>query len=171
MAGQDKSKAADAGVAQPAKKSPLVPILAAVAGIALGGGGAAGYFLTRPPAGANAETQPAEEKGADADAAPEFVDLSRLTVPMIDPAGKLKGYMNLDLKLEVPASEVEFTKARVPIIRHAINETVSGTSVADPKNPELLDYKRTEKLLMDAVNAALGKQVVQSVQVVAAMPL
>ncbi|MCH8685454.1 flagellar basal body-associated FliL family protein [Pedomonas mirosovicensis] len=173
MAEKAKNKAEADGAAAPKKPSKLVPMLMALVGILVGGGGAAAYFLLLAPqhdgAAAEEAQAPAEPEGPPA--LPEFVDLSRMTVPLVTSDGKLSGYMNLDLKFEVKAEDAEFVKARIPMVRHAINETLSHTPIADARNPQLLDYDVAEKVLRDAVNQVLGKPVIHSVRVTSALPI
>ncbi|HEY4546633.1 MAG TPA: flagellar basal body-associated FliL family protein [Pedomonas sp.] len=167
-----KTPDADGDVVVEVKKpSKLVPVLLAVVGLLLGGGGATAYFLfLAPNASDKSEAEaPAEPKGPPAP--PEFVEINRLTVPLINPEGSLSGYMNLDLKFEVKVEDVEFVKARIPMMRHAINETLSRTSVADKGNPLLLDYPAAQRVLRDAVNGTLGRDAVRTVQITTALPI
>jgi len=173
MAQQDKGKdeASGEGTGEAKKPSKLVPMLLAVIGLLAGAGGASGYFLFLAPqtSGDAAAEKPEEPKGPPAP--PEFVDINRLTVPLVAPDGTLSGYMNLDLKFEVKPGELEFVKARVPMMRHAINEALSRTTIADPKNPLQLDYAQGAQVLREAVNRALEREAVRSVQITTALPI
>lgn len=161
----------EAAVEVEKKPSRLMPMLLAVIGLIAGAGGASGYFLfLAPPASGEAGAEkPKKPKGPPAP--PEFVDINRLTVPLVSPDGSLSGYMTLDLKFEVAPEEAAFVKARIPMMRHAINETLSRTSVADPKNPLQLDYARGAQVLREAVNRALEREAVLSVQITTALPI
>lgn len=151
------------------KPSRLVPALLAVVGLALGGGGATAWFLfLGPQAGSEAEA-PARPKGPPAP--PVFVDVNRLTIPLVNAEGMLSGHMNLDMKFEVAADDADFVKARIPMMRHAINETLSRTSIADKNNPQLLDYALAQKVLRDAANRALTREAVRTVQINNALPI
>lgn len=151
------------------KPSRLVPVLLAVAGLLLGGGGASAWFLyLAPQSGAEGEA-PARPKGPPAP--PVFIDINRLTIPLVSPEGALSRYMSLDMKFEVSADDVDFVKARIPMMRHAINETLSRTSIADKNNPQLLDYATAQKVLRDAANRALTREAVRSVQITTALPI
>lgn len=159
----------------PAKpKKPLaLMIVLLLLGLTLGGGGAAGYFLFLAPKGEHdAEAEAAKEKAALEAIPPEFIEIKRMTVPMLDSTGRLTGYMGVDLNFQVAGGpDVEFAKARLPMIRHAINEALSQTAVTVEGKPRVLDYARAEKLLTDSANRALGRDVVISTQIVSALPL
>lgn len=151
------------------KPSRLVPALLAVVGLALGGGGATAWFLfLGPQAGSEAEA-PAKPKGPPAP--PVFVDINRLTIPLVNAEGMLSGHMNLDMKFEVSTDDADFVKARIPMMRHAINETLSRTSIADKNNPLLLSYPTAQKVLRDAANRALGRDAIRTVQITSALPI
>lgn len=153
------------------KPSKLVPVLLTVVGLLLGGGGATAYFLFLAPhsAGKAEAEAPAEPEGPPLP--PEFVEVSRLTVPLVNPEGSLSGYMNLELKFEVAAQDAEYVKARIPMVRHAINETLSRTSIADQNNSMLLDYAVAQRVLREAANRALEREVVRTVQITTALPI
>jgi len=167
-----RTNEAEAAAEVEKKPSRLMPMLLAVVGLAVGAAGASGYFLFLAPPPAPGETgaeKPKKPKGPPAP--PEFVDINRLTVPLVAPDGTLSGYMTLDLKFEVAPEDAAFVKARIPMMRHAINEALSRTSVADPKNPLQLDYARGAQVLHEAVNRALGREAVRSVQITTALPI
>ena len=152
------------------KPSRLVPVLLAVIGLLLGGGGASAWFLfLAPQSSQQAEDGPEEPKGPPVP--PEFVDINRLTIALVDPTGHLTGHMSLDLKFEVAVEDLDFVKARIPMMRHSINSTLSTTSIADKNNPMMLDYPLAQRVLRDAVNRALGRDAVRSVQIVRALPI
>ncbi|MGK2285908.1 flagellar basal body-associated FliL family protein [Pedomonas sp. V897] len=169
MAGADGDRTeADAGAAS-RKRSRLIALTLLAAGLIAGGGGASAYFLLTGGAGAAAALAP--EASETPQAPPAFVSLNRLTVPLVAPGGALSGYVNLDLQLEVGEQDADFVKARMPLVRHAINHRLSTTSVADARNPLLLDYDAAETVLRDAANESLGKPVVRTVQITTVLPL
>ncbi len=162
--------ASDAEVLEVKKPSRLVPVLLAVIGLLLGGGGATAWFLFLAPQSSQQSADAPEEPDGPP-VPPEFVEINRLTVALVDQTGTLTGHMSLDLKFEVGVQDLDFVKARIPMIRHSINATLSETAIADKKNPLMLDYPVAQRVLREAANRALGNSAVLSVQIVRALPI
>lgn len=166
---RERTTETDDEAAAPKKRGWLVPVLMVVVGLLLGGGGATAWFLFLGPQAAHEEQAPEKPKGPPLP--PEFVTINRLTVAMVNPEGMLTGHMSLDLKLEVKAEDLEYVKARIPMMRHSMNETLSGTTIADKNNPLLLDYDAAQSVLRTAANRALAREAVLSVQITNALPI
>lgn len=169
MAEAEREKAETGKAASSSRKRLVVQLVLLVSGILTGMVSAAAYFILTgayPVPSVASAPAPEEEK-----LPPEFVPLNRLTVPLVTPEGGLSGYVNLDLKLEVQGGEEEFVKARLPLVRHAINQTLSQTSVANPSNPLLLDFDVAERVLRDTANESLGKPVILSAKITTVLPL
>lgn len=172
--------AAPEGAAPAKKKPPLVPILLLVGGLVLGGGGATAYFMFLAPkaaaapgaATAEVEEKP-EKKGGHGDAPeePAFVELERLTVPLVDERGKLSTYVTMEVSLEVGPGEDGFVKGRLPIVRAAVNEGFSTAQLAQPGQPRQIDFAKAESLMTELVNKALEKDAVLSTHIISAMPI
>jgi flagellar basal body-associated protein FliL len=164
---------AKAGEAPPKSKTGLVAALMLVLGLAVGGGGAAGYFLflaPKPPAeGVVAEAKPAEEEAEKAK--PEYFAMDRMMVPMIDQRGLLVGYLSLDLSLEIDPLQADVLKNNLPIVRHTFNEVMSTVPLGRADNPKLLDFPKAQAALVKAANEALGEPVVKQLVIVSALPV
>lgn len=181
--GKSTAKTAEAkpgadGATAPKGKRGMLVIVMLVLGIALGGGGAAGYFLYLAPKPKDAATLAAEKAKADAEEAkrlaaiePDFEEMERMTMPMIDQKGLLVGYMSMDVSLQIAPEKGDLVRARLPLIRHAFNEAMSVVSVGQATDPRMLDYTKAEQVLMDAANTAVGEAAIQRIVVVSALPV
>lgn len=175
-----KTEAAAPEGTPPKKKPPIVPILLLIGGLALGGGGATAYFMflaPKPapaPDAAHAETEEkAEKKGGHGEEStePVFVELERLTVPLVDERGKLSTYVTMEVSLEVENGKDGFVKGRLPIVRAAVNEGFSTAKLALAGQPRQIDFAKAERLLAEIANKALESDAVLSAHIIAAMPI
>lgn len=178
--GKNKTTAQKAGAAEgekaeapaPAKKS-MLPLILLAAGLALGGGGASAYFLllAPKPAAAVAAKEDSHAKKAE-EGQPEFTKLERLMVPLVASDGKLTTYVSLDSALETANKDDSlYLKARLPVVRAAINEAFSARSYARSDNPRMVDLAQAERALAEAANKALDKPVVRAAHVTSATPI
>jgi flagellar FliL protein len=166
----DPGAQADAAPAKSGKgKAMLFAGIALVLGLGLGGGGAAFYFISMaPPASAQKEEAKKEEVEPTT---PIYVEIDRLTVPLLERDGTINGFLSLDMTLEVKEKNADFVKNRQPVIRHAINELLSTTSIRAEGKSASIDYPRASRLLKEAANKALGEPVVERVDIVSALPV
>jgi flagellar protein FliL len=167
----DSTQQANDGAAKSGKgKMLLFAGVALVLGLGFGGGGAAFYFMKMvPPADAHAQAAKKEEE--DSQAPPIYVEIDRLTVPLLEPDGTINGFLSLDMTLEVKEKNADFVKNRQPMIRHAINELLSTTSIRAPGKSASIDYPKAGQLLKDAANKALGEPMIERVDIVSALPV
>lgn len=144
----------------------MLPVVLLLAGLAIGGGGAAGYFLfMHKPANAAA---PAPEKEATAKKRDkDYVKIERMMVPLIDPEGRLVRYASLDIHLQVDADKRAEADMNVALARAAITRRMSQESVVSLKDSGVVDYDRADAILTEAVNAGYGKPMVDKVLIVA----
>ncbi len=174
--------AAPAGESAPAAKPrrTFLTIAIALLGIVAGGVGASGYFLFLHPKTAEAgQMQAASLQGAAMDDVgsdekappPAFIKLDRMTLPMVAKDGHLVGYMGVELVLQAKVADVEYIKLRVPLMRHAFNESLNINPVVDEADPHKVDFIRAGALLKAAANKALGKAVVEQAEVITALPI
>jgi flagellar basal body-associated protein FliL len=149
------------------KKGLFIALGLALAGLLLGGGGASAYFLLLHPADKAAVKEAAEEI---VKAPPEYVEIDRMLVSLLDQDGKLLTYLSLDLTLEVEAKDLDYVNNRLPLVRHAVNEAFSMMPMA-AKNKGSLDFEKASKTILKLSNEALGQPAVVRVDIVNALPM
>lgn len=175
----DDPKAAADGEATdappPEKKSKLPLLIGLAAGVALGAGGAAGYFIfaaAPPPEPVEVVEHVEPEVVEDEPKDLVFAKMERLSAPLIDAKGRVRGYVHLNLMLAVDGSDDQsFVRLRDPMLRHAANAVLAKKGVSAPDNPTKIDFDGTAALLRDTFNQTLGRPVVLSVRVVQAVRL
>ncbi|MFZ5609289.1 MAG: hypothetical protein ACOY99_06745 [Pseudomonadota bacterium] len=165
-------EAAEAEEAPKPPKGKLFLMLGLVAGLLLGGGGTAGYFLFLAPATPEGEGVLALENAPLKPINVQFFVLDRLSAPLIDQNRKIVGYVGLDLALEVDGEAyVKYLEDREPILRHAANVTLSKAGAGLPDRTRQVDYERIAEELKTAFNASLDQPVVLAVRVSQAVRL
>ena len=162
---------AEAPAAKPKKKGggAVMTLIAAVAGLALGGGAVAGYFTQIAPE-ARAEKKKEEEEAKRREA-PETVKIDRMVVPLVGQDGSLAGYLTLDLMLYLEPEQGEFVKPRLPYVRHAINEVMATQPMTLLPDNKRLDFDKAGTTLTAAANKALEEDVVRAIKISSAVPL
>lgn len=142
------------------KRSKLPLILTLVAGLAIGGGGAAGYFMFLAPKEApQASDEKAKEAAEIAKAAkrkPVFVIVDRMSAPLIAEQKHVVGHVSMYIRLQVKnADDQDWVRDRLPMVRHAINLAMTQTGVNFPEDAHKVDYDGSAQKITDAVNAYL----------------
>jgi len=139
-------------------------VLGLIAGLGLGGGGTAGYFLFA--GGDETATEPV--KAEEAPQPPQkttFVKLERLSAPLVS-NGRVLGYVLLDLSLEVKGAEDELRVAqRLPALRAAFLKEVTDTPIGKQDQPMVIDYDGLTGRLRTVANRELGRETVLRVLV------
>ncbi len=180
-----QSKAAVAAAPAEAPLAPkqrrlIVPVIVALLGIAAGGVGASAYFLFLHPKTAEAgqmNTPPLQGAAMDdvgedtTKPPPAFIKLDRMTLPMVTKDGHLVAYMSVETVLQARTADVEYIKLRVPLMRHAFNESFNSNSVVDATDTHKVDFIRAGALLRAAANKALGNSMIEQAEVITALPL
>jgi hypothetical protein len=157
--------------APPPKKNFGKMIGIALLGLLAGGASAGGYFMfLGPKAEARAAQNAAEAKAAEALLPPETLKIDRMVLPMLTHAGDLRGYVTLEMVLELEPESNEFVKVRLPMIRHEFNAALATQSVLG-KDDQALDFAAASQILTKAANTALGDAKVRKVNIVTAVPL
>lgn len=143
-------------------KKILILVLMAVGGIGLGaGGGFAALRLLGPPS--------AHPKAA-APVATVYVTAGRILAPIVASDGRLSGYANFDVSLEVPNDKEAEVTERLPLFLDAVNMRTYRSPMASGPQGVLPDMAVFKKLLMDAAGEALAGESVKRVIVTAASP-
>jgi hypothetical protein len=145
-------------------KKILFLLVTLLAGLGLGGGAAyATVMLLGPkPAGAAA--------AAHAEVEPSFVDAGKILAPLVFADGRLSGYVQFQVQLEVPADKAEFVAARMPLLLHAINMRTYRTPMAAGPDGLIPDLDTFRKVVMTAAPEAFGAGVLRKVAVTQANP-
>jgi hypothetical protein len=163
--------ATPAPVAAPPKKRRGAMIGVALLGILMGGAGAGAYFLfLGPHAAARAAQAAAEAKKAEALLPPETMKIDRMVLPVVSAEGELRGYMTLEMVLELERHSSDYVKVRIPMIRHGFNEMMASSSVLNPASGGL-DFALASIQLTKAANAAMGERKIIKVHIVTAVPI
>jgi hypothetical protein len=137
-----------------------------LAGLGLGGGAAYATVLllgARAPAAAAAAR--VEDK-----VEPSFVDAGKILAPLVFADGRLAGYVQFQVQLEVPADKTEFVAARLPLLLHAINMRTYRTPMAAGPDGLIPDLETFRKVVMTAAPEAFGPGVLRKVAVTQANP-
>lgn len=143
-------------------KRPLLLVLMITGGIVLGGGAgwAASQFLDP---GLITKAEPVKEVTA-------FVEVPRMLAPLVDSEGRLLGYNRFVVQVEVPASEADALRQKVPLLQDAINMRTFRTPMAagpDGLRPNLDVLRSTARAAAEQV---YGKAVVRRVLITEAQP-
>lgn len=143
-------------------KKILFLLTVLLAGLGLGGGAAwATVMLLGPQAPKAAHAEQVE---------PSFVDGGKVLAPLVFADGRLSGYSQFSIQLEVPADKTEFVKARLPLLLHAINMRTYRTPMAAGPDGLIPDLETFRKVVMAAAPEAFGAGVLRKVAVTQANP-
>lgn len=91
------------------------------------------------------------------------IEVGRMLLPLVDPNGDLVGYLAVEAKLEVAASDEATAKERLPLLQHEINMQSWHAGISAGPDHMLLDTKGVERLYVGASNAAFGDRIVRRV--------
>jgi hypothetical protein len=160
-----------APTAAPAKKRTGAMLGVALLGILIGGGAAGGYFMfLGPHAAARAAQAVASTKAAEALLPPETMKIDRMVLPMVSAEGELRGYITLEMVLELERNSSDYVKVRIPMIRHGFNEVMATNSVLD-ETSGMLNFALASAQLTKAANAAIGEKKILNVHIITALPI
>lgn len=141
-------------------KKILSLVLLALLGLALGGGAAFGTMMLLGPRPA---AKPPE-------VTPAFVDAGKILAPLVFPDGRLSGYVQFQMQIEVPADKVDYVTARMPLLLHAINMRTYRTPMAAGPEGLLPNLETFRRLVMSVAPEAFGPGIVRKVAVTQALP-
>jgi hypothetical protein len=144
-------------------KKILFLLVTLLAGLGLGGGAAYATVMLLGP-------KPAAAAAAHDEIAPSFVDAGKVLAPLVFPDGRLSGYVQFQVQLEVPADKAEFVTARMPLLLHAINMRTYRTPMAAGPDGLIPDLETFRKVVMTAAPEAFGAGVLRKVAVTQANP-
>ncbi|MFC3215265.1 MULTISPECIES: hypothetical protein [Novosphingobium] len=137
-------------------------LVAIVAGLGIGAGGAWGvlqYFPQQLP------HHKASRKGPT-----EFVPPVQMLAPLVFPDGRLAGYANFEIQLEVSEGAGEDVGTTMPLLMNAVNLRTYRTPLASGKDGLVPGLEPFRRVVMEAAAEVYGKDVVRSVAVTRASP-
>lgn len=144
-------------------KKILFLLFILLTGLGLGGGAAYATVMLLGPR--------APAAGASyGDVEPSFVDAGKILAPLVFADGRLSGYVQFQVQLEVPADKAEFVAARLPLLLHAINMRTYRTPMAAGPDGLIPDIETFRKVVMTAGPEAFGAGVLRKVAVTQANP-
>ncbi|ATY32051.1 hypothetical protein [Sphingomonas psychrotolerans] len=144
-------------------KKILFLLIVLLAGLGLGGGAAYATVMLLGPGPAAATAHVAETDKT-------FVDAGKILAPLVFADGRLSGYVQFQIQLEVPAEKAEFVAARMPLLLHAINMRTYRTPMAAGPDGLIPDLETFRKVVMHAGPEAFGAGVLRKVAVTQANP-
>lgn len=145
-------------------KKILFLLFILLTGLGLGGGAAyATVMLLGPKA-------PPAAGATHGEVEPSFVDAGKILAPLVFADGRLSGYVQFQVQLEVPAEKAEFVTARLPLLLHAINMRTYRTPMAAGPDGLIPDIETFRKVVMAAAPEAFGAGVLRKVAVTQANP-
>lgn len=145
-------------------KKILLPLAVLIAGA--GVGGATAYGTTLITDGSPVVHSAPVEEGSDT----AFVPATGVLAPLVTADGRLAGYVQFEVQLEVTADQVEFVTARLPLLLHAINMRTYKTPMAAGPDGMLPDLATFRAIVMAAAPEAFGKNVVKAAALTQAVP-
>lgn len=142
------------------KRGILLPVCVA-GGLATGSAAAWTTHLLLPSP-ANAAVP---EKGPTA-----FVPTDTILAPLVFEDGRLAGYAQFELKLEVEAGSAERVSERLPFLVHAINLRTYRTPLAAGPDGQIPDLDLFRRLVLAEAGAVFGRRTVRRVAITQARP-
>lgn len=133
-----------------------------ILGLATGGGAAFGVAQILGPPAPRAESH----EGAET----KFVSAGTILSPIVAADGKLSGYANFDVQLEVSADKEAQVTEKLPLLLNAVNLRTWSTPLSAGPDHILPDLRAFAHVVDVAAAEALGKGAVRRVIVTAARP-
>ncbi|WP_366811066.1 hypothetical protein [Sphingomonas sp.] len=139
-------------------------VIVLLAGLGLGGGaGCAAILLlgAKPAAAAEAPKPPPE---------PKFVPVGSVLAPLVGADGRLSGYVKVDVQLQVDEDKMDYVKARIPMLLHAVNMRTFATPLASGPDGMLPNLDGFRRVVEASSSEAFGAGMVKRVALTAAVP-
>ncbi len=145
-------------------KNAVIAIVMVAAGLVTGGGGA---FLASNFLAGQGHGGPSAPVAA---VAPVFVRTGAMLAPLVFPDGRLAGYVNFDVQLEVAADRADYVSDRLPLLLHAVNMRTYRTPMTSGPDGLIPDLTAFRAVLAAAATEAFGPGVVLRAAIVQAAP-
>lgn len=94
---------------------------------------------------------------AVADAKPVYVVAGTVKTPVVFDDGRLAGYVQFTVQLEVPQADQQAISDQMPLLLNAINMRTFKTPMARSPDGRIPDLEIFRKLVMDASAEAFGR--------------
>lgn len=145
-------------------KKFLLPLGVLLAGTGVGGAAAYGTsMVVGAPSAAKAAPAPEAKEMA-------FVPATDVIAPLVTEEGRLAGYVQFEMQLEVGTDKVDYVTARLPLLLHAINMRTYKTPMAAGPDGLLPDLEAFRAIVMAAAPEAFGANVVKAAAITQAVP-
>lgn len=144
-------------------KKLLFLIAVIAAGLGLGGGAAFGTMLLLGP-------RPAGALSGASDPELIFVAADKVLAPLVFADGRLAGYTQFQVQLEVPKDQMGFVTERLPLLLHAINMRTYRTPLAAGPDGQLPNIEEFRKVVTQSAPEAFGAGIVRKVAITQAVP-
>lgn len=143
-----------------------IGVVAIVAGLGTGAGGAflAAKFLPQFAHGSGGGHGPVSRGPG------EFVPPVQILAPLVFKDGRLAGYTNFEVQIEVDAGGSDEIGAKMPLLLNAVNLRTYRQPLASGPDGMLPAIAAFRRIVMDAATEVYGKDVVRSVAVTKAQP-
>ncbi len=147
-------------------KRVLSLLLLLILGVAIGGGAGYGAVLlfAKPSGEPKAAATPAAEPPRS------FVSSAKILAPLVFPDGRLAGYVNFDVSLEVAGDKAETVTSKLPLMLHAINMRTWRTPLATGPDGLLANIGGFRDVVRAASTEAFGAGTVKRIAITRAEP-
>jgi hypothetical protein len=146
-------------------KNAVIAALVIACGLGIGGGAAFGANTFLAGHGKGGPPAPAAIVMA-----PVFVRTGEMLAPLVFPDGRLAGYVNFDVQLEVAAGRADYVGARLPLLLHAVNMRTYRTPMTSGPDGLIPNLAVFRTVLTEAATEAFGPGVVLRAAIVQAAP-
>ncbi|MBP6030894.1 MAG: hypothetical protein KA533_05640 [Sphingobium sp.] len=145
-------------------KKLLLLLILLLLGLSAGAGAAYGIARWLGPPPPKAATKPTEADTL-------FVPGGTILAPIVASDGRLSGYANFEVQLEVMADREAEVTGKLPLLLHAINLRTWNTPMASGPDHILPDLRVFARIVQTAADEALGHGAVMRVIVMGAKPV
>lgn len=148
-------------------KRALSLLLLLILGVAIGGG--AGYgavLLFAKPGG----SEPKAAATPAAEPPRSFVSSAKILAPLVFSDGRLAGYVNFDVSLEVESDKADMVTSKLPLMLHAINMRTWRTPLATGPDGLLANIGGFRDVVRAASTEAFGEGTVKRIAITRAEP-
>lgn len=100
-----------------------------------------------------------------------FIPTGTVLAPLVSADGRLSGYVSFEVQIEVPASQADAVRKRLPVLLNAINMRTYRTPMASGRDGLIPSLSAFRKVVMEAATETYGKDLVRRAAVTQAAPV